>query len=58
MTKAYGETKAGIIGAISYSTIIFSIAVGLLLGDAMPSPMTIVGIILITVAGVVVAKKQ
>jgi drug/metabolite transporter (DMT)-like permease len=58
MTKAYGETKAGIIGAISYSTIIFSTAAGLLLGDAMPNAMTIVGIILITVAGAVVAKKQ
>lgn len=58
MTKAYGETKAGIIGAISYSTIIFSIAVGILLGDALPDSMTIIGIILITVAGIIVAKKQ
>ncbi|MBD3797708.1 MAG: DMT family transporter, partial [Campylobacterales bacterium] len=37
MTKAYGYTKAGIVGTVSYSNIIFSICVGMLLGDAMPS---------------------
>ncbi len=33
MTRAYGESQAGIVGAVSYTNIVFAIAVGLLLGD-------------------------
>lgn len=57
MTKAYGESQAGIVGAISYSNIIFAIMIGLLLGDAWPDWITWTGIALIIGAGVVVAKK-
>ncbi|MDD5158056.1 DMT family transporter [Sulfurimonas sp.] len=58
MTKAYSETKAGIIGAISYTGIIFSIIVGVLLGDIFPDIITICGIVLIVLAGIVVAKEK
>ena len=58
MTKAYSETKAGIIGAVSYSNIVFSIIVGLLLGDSFPSILTICGISLIVFAGVMVASEK
>ena len=58
MTKAYGETKAGIVGAVSYSNIVFSIAVGMLLGDSFPSLITSFGIILIIFAGVMVARAK
>jgi len=58
MTKAYGETKAGIVGAVSYTNILFSIIVGLMLGDALPSLMTTLGIILIVFAGVMVARDK
>lgn len=58
MTKAYGETKAGIVGAVSYSNILFSILVGVLLGDALPSLMTSFGILLIVLAGIVVARAK
>lgn len=35
MTKAYSFAKAGIIGTISYSNIVFSIiSLGLILGDS------------------------
>jgi len=57
MTKAYGESKAGIVGAVSYSNIIFSIFVGLLLGDALPDTQTLVGTTLIIIAGLLVVKK-
>ena len=58
MTKAYGETKAGIVGAVSYSNIAFSILFGLLfLGDPWPDIIKFLGIILIVVSGVLVAKK-
>jgi len=58
MTKAYGETKAGIAGAVSYTNILFSIIVGLFLGDAFPSLVTILGIVLIIVAGIMVARDK
>ena len=58
MTKAYGETKAGIVGAVSYTNILFSILVGLTLGDALPSLMTTLGIILIVFAGIMVARDK
>lgn len=58
MTKAYSLEKAGVIGAISYSNILFSIIVGVMLGDALPSLSTTVGILLIVFAGVMVAKSR
>jgi drug/metabolite transporter (DMT)-like permease len=58
MTKAYGETKAGIVGAVSYTNIFFSIIVGLFLGDALPSLMTTFGILLIVAAGIMVARAK
>ncbi len=58
MTKAYGKTKAGIVGAVSYSNIVFSIIVGLFLGDALPSFLTTMGIIFIVLAGIIVAKSK
>ncbi len=58
MTKAYGETKAGIVGAVSYTNILFSVIVGLMLGDALPSLTTTFGIALIIFAGVMVARAK
>jgi len=58
MTKAYGETKAGIVGAVSYTNILFSILVGLMLGDALPSLSSTFGIILIVFAGIMVARDK
>ena len=58
MTKAYGETKAGIVGAVSYTNILFSIIVGLFLGDAFPSLLTTFGIVLIVAAGIMVARDK
>lgn len=58
MTKAYGETKAGIVGAVSYTNILFSIIVGFFLGDAFPSVVTTFGIVLIVAAGIMVARDK
>jgi len=58
MTKAYGETKAGIVGAVSYTNILFSVLVGLMLGDALPSLSTTFGIVLIVFAGIMVARAK
>lgn len=58
MTKAYSETKAGIVGAVSYTNILFSIMVGVLLGDSLPSMVTTFGIVLIVLAGTIVARAK
>ena len=58
MTKAYGETKAGIVGAVSYTNILFSIIVGVMLGDALPSMSMSFGIVLIVLAGLMVARAK
>nr|WP_321267692.1 DMT family transporter [uncultured Sulfurimonas sp.] len=58
MTKAYGETKAGIVGAVSYTNIVFAIFVGVILGDALPSFVTASGIALIVMAGIMVARAK
>ncbi len=58
MTKAYGASKAGIVGAVSYTNIFFSILIGMMLGDAFPDLWTSVGIILIVTAGLMAAKGK
>ena len=58
MTKAYYFAKAGIIGTISYSNIVFSIILGLILGDSFPSVLIVFGIILIVLSGVLVSSKK
>ncbi len=58
MTKAYSFAKAGIIGTISYSTIVFSIILGLILGDSFPSILIIFGILLIVLSGFLVSSKK
>lgn len=58
MTKAYGATKAGIVGAVSYINIIFSIFIGVALGDNFPDFLGFIGIMLIIIAGILVAKGK
>ena len=57
MTKAYGVTKAGVVGAASYSNIVFAIVLGLFMGDALPNITTSFGIVAIFLAGLLVVKK-
>ena len=59
MTKAYGETKAGIVGTISYSNIIFSLIIGIfILNEGVPNLYTFFGIFLIIGSGVLIAKLK
>lgn len=58
MTKAYSVAKAGIIGTISYANIVFSIAIGLFLGDKFPDIWILFGIMLIVVSGILVSLKK
>jgi drug/metabolite transporter (DMT)-like permease len=59
MTKAYGEAKAGIVGTVSYSNILFSTLLGtFVLGDLFPNIWTILGMILIVLSGVFATKTK
>ncbi len=54
MTKAYSLASGGIVGTISYSNIIFSIAIGVMLGDSWPSTFVYIGIVLVILSGLFV----
>jgi drug/metabolite transporter (DMT)-like permease len=58
MTKAYELTKAGIVGTISYSNIVFALIIGMMLGDPIPDIWTVLGIILVILSGLLVALPK
>ncbi|HFD14510.1 MAG TPA: DMT family transporter, partial [Epsilonproteobacteria bacterium] len=58
MTKAYELTKAGIVGTISYSNIVFAVLIGVMLGDPIPDFWTVLGIILVIMSGLLVALPK
>ena len=55
VTRAYGADKAGIVSAISYANILFSVFIGMLLGDAFPDGMSLSGISCIIISGIIVS---
>jgi drug/metabolite transporter (DMT)-like permease len=55
VTRAYGADKAGIVSAISYSNIVFSIIIGVLLGDAFPDIVSLTGICCIMASGLIIS---
>ncbi|RRS32477.1 MAG: membrane protein [Epsilonproteobacteria bacterium (ex Lamellibrachia satsuma)] len=58
MTKAYELTKAGIVGTISYTNIVFAVIIGVMLGDPIPNFWTVLGIILVIMSGLLVALPK
>jgi len=57
MTKAFSLAQGGIVGTISYSTILFSIFIGMFLGDVFPSVSLFIGIAFIVLSGILVSRK-
>ncbi len=55
VTKAYGADKAGIVSAIGYANIIFSVFIGMALGDAFPDWMSSIGIVCIILSGIIIS---
>jgi drug/metabolite transporter (DMT)-like permease len=55
VTRAYGADKAGIVSAISYTNIIFSTTIGILMGDAFPDVFSAAGICCIIASGVIIS---
>ena len=58
LTKAYLVSKAGVVGIVSYSSIIFSSLIGIFLGDPIPSFLTTIGIILVIISGVILTFRK
>ena len=58
VTKAYGADKAGVVSAIGYANIIFSIFIGMALGDAFPDLMSLAGILCIILSGVMISLEK
>lgn len=55
-TRAYGAEHAGVVSAISFSNVIFSIGLGILFtGDKIPDTLTFVGMGMILVSGLLVS---
>jgi drug/metabolite transporter (DMT)-like permease len=55
VTRAYGADKVGVVSAIGYSNIIFSTAIGIMLGDAFPDLFSITGICCIIASGLIIS---
>ena len=55
VTKAYSTDKAGVVSAIGYANIIFSVFIGMALGDAFPDWMSSLGILCIIGSGVLIS---
>jgi len=60
VTKAYGADKAGIVSVFGYSNIIFSVFIGMALGDAFPGIVSWAGICCIIFSGAIISlvKRQ
>lgn len=59
VTKAYGiAKKAGVVAGISYFDVLFSLALGILLGDDLPSAMVFIGIIGVIFGGLILIKAK
>lgn len=55
VTRSYGADKAGIVSAIGYSNIVFSVFIGMALGDAFPDLMSATGMLFIISSGVIIS---
>ena len=55
VTRAYGSDKAGIVSIFGYSNIIYSVFIGMLVGDAFPDLMSWAGISCIILSGVIIS---
>jgi drug/metabolite transporter (DMT)-like permease len=58
LTKAFAYQKTGIIGAVGYSNIVFSVGFGVLLGDQIPGWEGMMGILLVLICGIMISIKS
>jgi len=58
LTKAFSFQKTGVIGAVGYSNIVFSIIFGILLGDSFPGVLSLIGIVMIIACGILISFRK
>jgi len=58
VTRAYGADKAGIVSVFGYANIIFSVFLGMILGDSFPDMLSLTGILFIITSGVMIALQK
>lgn len=59
ITKAFtSRQKVGVVSAMNYVEILFSIMFGMILGEAIPNLKMFLGIILIVLSGIIIAYKK
>lgn len=59
ITKSYGVAKkAGIVAGVSYFDVVFSLLLGIVLGDSLPGTLIIFGIACIVIGGIIIAYKR
>jgi drug/metabolite transporter (DMT)-like permease len=58
LTKAFTFGNTGEVSAIGYSNIVFSVVFGILLGDAFPNAVSLLGILLIIACGVYISFRK
>ena len=52
LTRAFSFQKTGVIGAVGFSNVVFSIFFGTLLGDEFPASESLLGIALVVLCGI------
>lgn len=55
VTRAYGADKAGIVSVFGYANIVYSVFIGMALGDAFPDWMSSLGICCIIGSGAIIS---
>ncbi|MCR4942619.1 MAG: DMT family transporter [Campylobacter sp.] len=59
LTKSYAVAKkAGVVAAVSYMDVIFTLIIGYFMGDALPNLFAFFGIILVILSGILVAREK
>jgi drug/metabolite transporter (DMT)-like permease len=58
LTKAFSHKNTGLIGAMGYSNVVFSIFFGVLIGDPLPDFLSMIGIFVIIVSGVILSLSK
>lgn len=56
MTRAYRTGEALVVGSLSYSTVLFATLFALLLWGEVPAPLSMAGVILIILSGIVAVR--
>jgi drug/metabolite transporter (DMT)-like permease len=58
LTKAFSYGKTGVIGAMGYANVVFSIVFGVAIGDPLPTGLALAGIGMILISGMFISGKR